>query len=207
MRNHANSSTAKSPKKAQPAVRTTKNIRVDLTHLDGDIMFPRQCIRLHFRHHGGNRATAGGQRGIGTLHHALNSDFFVPDERFSLAGDLISQQSTGEGVNSTSSAHTFFSCAQLVSAVVRVSCPVVVITGTHPRTCVGQGRKAPDCSATLCPAQNRHASSRNAIRYTSLEHLHLTSHVHSFLDTDTTYLIFLRSSFPRDTTLRRSTST
>ena len=49
--------------------KATKIIRTDLNHLDGHILFPRQCIRLHLRHHGGNRATAGGQRGSGTLHH------------------------------------------------------------------------------------------------------------------------------------------
>ena len=53
----------------------TKNIRIDLIHLGGNIMFPRQSIRLHLRHHRCNRATAGGQRGTGTLHHGVNSDF------------------------------------------------------------------------------------------------------------------------------------
>ena len=35
----------------------------------------------------------------------------------------------------------------------------------------------------LCLAQNRHISSRNVIRYTSLEHYTNTWHVHSFPDT------------------------
>ena len=39
------------------------------------IMFPRQGILL-LRHPGGNRPTAGGQHGIGNLHHGVNRDFF-----------------------------------------------------------------------------------------------------------------------------------
>ena len=47
---------------------------------------PPQCIRLHLRHHDGNRAT-GGQHGTGTLHHGVHSDFLnVPDETFRLPG-------------------------------------------------------------------------------------------------------------------------
>ena len=59
----------KSDKGPTNSSKATKNIRIDLIRLDGNIMFPRQCIRLHLHHHGGNRATAGGQRGKGTLHH------------------------------------------------------------------------------------------------------------------------------------------
>ena len=60
--------------------KASKSIQIDLTHLDGNIMFPPQCIRLHLRHHNSNRATTGGQHGIGThgnLHHGANSDFFI----------------------------------------------------------------------------------------------------------------------------------
>ena len=50
-------------------------------------MFPRQGILLLLRHPGGNRPTAGGQHGVGNLHHEVNSDFVVPDWRGSLAGN------------------------------------------------------------------------------------------------------------------------
>ena len=65
----------KSGKGPTSSSKATKNIRIDLIHLDGNIMFPRQCSRLHLRHHGGNRATAGGQRGTWTLHHGVNTFF------------------------------------------------------------------------------------------------------------------------------------
>ena len=68
----------KSDKGPTSSSKATKDIRIDLIHLDGNIMFPPQCIRLHLRHHDGNRAT-GGQRGTGTrgnLHHGVNSFFF-----------------------------------------------------------------------------------------------------------------------------------
>ena len=54
-----------------------------------DIWMDILCSRdtafvFSLRHHGGNRA--GGQRGTGTLHHGVNSDFFsiVPNETFRL---------------------------------------------------------------------------------------------------------------------------
>ena len=85
-----------------------------------EILCSRHNAFVHLRHRDGNRAT-GGQRGTGTrgtLHHGVNSFFFVK-KKFqmkdsSLAGNLISWQSTGikkESVTSTPTAHTFFSCA------------------------------------------------------------------------------------------------
>ena len=95
----------KSDKGPTSSSKATKNIRIDLIHLDGNIMFPRQCIRLHLRHLGGNRASAGGQRGTGQLHH-----FFVPDETLRLL-EILSSVNRRRGVKSTPIAHTFFSCA------------------------------------------------------------------------------------------------
>ena len=40
----------KSDKGPTSSSKATKNIRIDLIHLDGNIMFPRQCIRLRLRH-------------------------------------------------------------------------------------------------------------------------------------------------------------
>ena len=109
----------RSDKGAINSSKVLKNTHIDLMLLqDGDTIFLPQRIRLHLRHHDGNQAVTFGQHGTGThgtLHHGVNSDYFiVPDERFSLAGNAICQQSTA-GVNSTPSAHTFFSCAQFVS--------------------------------------------------------------------------------------------
>ena len=84
----------KSDKGPTNSSKATKNIRTDLIHVDGNIMFPRQCIRLHLRHQGGNRATAGGQRGT----HGANSVFYRSRRDISLARQLIAWQSTEEGV-------------------------------------------------------------------------------------------------------------
>ena len=44
---------------------------------DGHIMFLRQPRVLLLLHHpGGNHPTAGGQHGIGTLHHGMSNSFF-----------------------------------------------------------------------------------------------------------------------------------
>ena len=53
----------------------------------------------------------------GNYHPGLNSDFFFDcsSDVISLAGNLISWQSTGEGVNSTPTAHTCFSYSHLVT--------------------------------------------------------------------------------------------
>ena len=65
----------KSDKGPTSSSKGTKNIRKDLIHLDGNILFPRRCIRIYLRHCGGNWATAGGQGGTGSLYHGVNSDF------------------------------------------------------------------------------------------------------------------------------------
>ena len=174
----------KSDKGPNSSSKATKNIRKDLIYLDGNIMFPGQCIRLHLRHHGGNRATAGGQRGSGTLHHGVNSDFFkiVSDDTFRMAEtySLGNRRGWRRGVTRTPTAHTLFSCVLCQRA-----CPSLLSllffrfqSSRHAwtsRTCVAQGLKVQDWSASLCLAQNRHISSRNVIRYTSLEQytLHL----------------------------------
>ena len=86
-----------------------------------------------------------------------------------------------------------FSCAQESAFVVRVSCPVVVITGTHSRTRVAQGPNGSRLERIFvsCP-KKRHISPRNVILHTSLEHFTHTWHMHSF--PNTIYLIFLGSS-------------
>ena len=111
-------SSATSPTKAQSAVWRPC---IDLMLLqDGDTFLLPQRIRLHLRHHDGNQAATCGQRGTGSrgnLHLGVNFFFFSKKKKkpfqmsdFSLAGDLISWQSVG-CVNSTPSAHTFFSCS------------------------------------------------------------------------------------------------
>ena len=97
----------KSPTSSSKA---TKNIRKDLIHLDGHI-FPRQCIRLHLRHPGGNRATAGGQRGSGTLHHGVNSDCLKSFQMRHFACRKFNLLAIDGNVTSTPTVHTFFSCA------------------------------------------------------------------------------------------------
>ena len=106
----------KSDKGPTSSSKATENIRLDLIHLYGHIMFPPQCIRLHLRHHDGNPAT-GGRRGTGTrgtLHHGVNSFCQVPDERHFACRkfNLLAIDGREErGVISTPTAHTFFSCA------------------------------------------------------------------------------------------------
>ena len=71
-------------------------------------MFPRQCIRLHLRHHCGNRATAGGQHGTWTLHHRVNSVFEKKTfQTRHFACRKFNHLAIDGGVNSTPSAHTF----------------------------------------------------------------------------------------------------
>ena len=74
---------------------------------------PATIHSSYLRHHGDNRAIAGGQCGIGTPHHGVNSDFFSSFQmrhfacrKFNLLGI-----DRGIGVISTLTAHTFFSCA------------------------------------------------------------------------------------------------
>ena len=98
-------------------------------------------------------------------------------------------------VKSTLIAHTFFSCALCQRA-----CPSLLSqlffalqSSRHAltsRTRVAQAQHEVLRSVS-CP-KNRHISSRNVIRYTSLEHDTCTWHVHSFPDTN--YLTFLGSS-------------
>ena len=142
----------KSDKGPTSSSKATKNIRMDLIHLHGKILFSPQCIRLHLRHHDGNRAT-GGQRGTGTrgtLHHGVNC--FLKKKSFqmkdiSLARNLISWQSTGErrGVISTPTAHTFFSCAFCQRACPSLLSPLSfrLQSSRHAltsRTCVAQAQ-------------------------------------------------------------------
>ena len=77
MRKRTNSSTRTSPTKGPTSsLKVTKRTRIDLIHLGGGIMFPRQCILpLPLRHPGGKSQTAGA-RGTGQLHHGVKSDFF-----------------------------------------------------------------------------------------------------------------------------------
>ena len=119
-------------------------------------MFPRPCIRLHLRHHGGNRATAGGQRGTGQLHH-----FFGPDETLRLL-EILSSGNRRRGVKSTPIAHTFFSCAFCQRA-----CPSLLSQLFFK---LQSSRDALTSRTRVAQAQNRHISSRNVIRYTSLVH-------------------------------------
>ena len=65
----------KSDKGPTSSLKVTKRTRIDLIHLGGGIMFPRQCIfPLHLRHPGGKSQIAGGC-GTEQLHHGVNSDF------------------------------------------------------------------------------------------------------------------------------------
>ena len=99
--------------------KATKNIRVDLVHHDGNIMFPRQCIRLHLRHHGGNRATAAGHRETGTLHHGRNCDLLSFQMRH-FAFRKFSLLAIDGCVISTPTGHTFH--AHIVSVLVPACC-------------------------------------------------------------------------------------
>ena len=115
-----------------------------------------------------------------------------------------------ETVISTPTAHTFFPCALCQRACPSLLSRLIFIlqSSCHAltsRTRVAQGPSTTWSFAYLCLAQNRHISSRNVIRYTSLEHYTYTWHVRSF--TDTTYLAFLGSFSRWASTLRRSTST
>ena len=66
----------KSDKGLTSSLNVTKRTRIDLIHLGGGTMFPRQCIlHLLLRHPGGKSQTAGG-RGTGQLYHGVNSDLF-----------------------------------------------------------------------------------------------------------------------------------
>ena len=98
-------------------------------------------------------------------------------------------------VNSTPSAHTFFSCSfcqracpSLLSQLFRLQPHCHALT---PRTCVAQGAHC------LCLAPKK------VIRYTSLEHCTCTGHVHSILIFDT---IFLTPTFQPASTMCRSTT-
>ena len=69
----------KSDKGASSSLKVTKRTRIDLIHLGGGIMFPRQyIILLPLRHPGGKNQTVGGTR---QLHHGVNSDFFSRSNR------------------------------------------------------------------------------------------------------------------------------
>ena len=173
---------------------------------DGDtILLPQ---RIHLRHHDGNQAATCGQLGTGTrgsLYPGVNSDFFiVPDESFvfRLPVNLNYWQSTGVK-QYIYRAHVFLmrilsAClSQLAVTVVQVD--TATLSRTDPTHRVAQDRGA-HC---LCLTQTRHISSRNGIRYTSLEHHTYTGRMHSFLIFDT---IFLTSTFQPASTLHRSTT-
>ena len=75
----------------------------------------------------------------------------------------------------------------VVTVVLQVTVMSSRIDFTHTR-----GSSKTWSFIVLCLAQNRHISSRNVIRYTSLERYTYTWHVHCF--PDTTSLTFLGSS-------------
>ena len=104
----------KSGKGGTNSLKDMKNTHIDLMLLQdgGAINFLPQRIHLHLRHHDGNRAATCGQRGTGTrvnLHPWSEEWFFIVPEWviFSLAGNLISRQSTGRCNKSTCRAHVF----------------------------------------------------------------------------------------------------
>ena len=92
------------------SLQVTKRTRIDLIHLGGGIMFPRQCILPFPLHHPGGKSQTVGGRGAGQLHHGVNSDFLVPDETFRLP-EIQSPGNRRGVVIITPTAHTFFSCA------------------------------------------------------------------------------------------------
>ena len=84
----------------------------------------------------------------------------------------------------------------LTRTVVSVCCRIFLSSGGHHRNSLIHAHAWLKHNLTLCAlclAQNRHISSCNVICYASVEHCTFTRHEHSFLDTDTTYLTFLRS--------------
>ena len=193
----------KSDKGPTTSSKATKNIRKDLIHLDGDIMFPRQCIRLHLRHHGGNRLTAGGQCGTGTLDHGVNSFKNSSGWDISLARFFL-LAIDGECNKYTYRAHVFLMrtlSACLSQPVVPVVLQVTVISSRIDFTHMCGSSTTWSFAYCVLP-KNRHISSRNVIRYTSLARYTYTWHVHSF---PWHYRTF-RSSSRWAATLRRSMS-
>ena len=104
-------------------------------------------------------------------------------------------QSTGgnEGVNSTPSAHTFFSCACWQRACPSLLSQLSRYVQPHSHALTPRTRVAQDSRWTLSVSctKNSHTSSRKVIRYTSLDY---TEHVHSFLIFDTVFLACLTST-------------
>ena len=176
------------------SLKAMKKAHIDLMLLqDGDTILIPQRIRLNLRRHDGNQAATCGQRGTGTrgnLHLGVSSVFLSSQNEcfLTLAENLISWQSTGEHLPRTRFLMLILSAclSSLLPQLFRFQPHCHVLT---PRTRVAQGAHC------LCLAQKRHTSSRNVIRYTSLEH--------SFLLFDT---IFLTSTFQPPSTLCRSTT-
>ena len=108
----------------------TKRIRIDLTHqLGGNIVFPRQGILLLLlRHPGGNRPTAGGQHGIGHLHHGVKSDFLSFHMRDFRLQEMQFPSNRWVCKQVTVRAHVFLMRTFVVQ--------VAVVTDTHFTSCL-----------------------------------------------------------------------
>ena len=177
-------------------MKALKNTITDLKlPQDGDtILLPR---RIHLRHHDGNQAANCGQLGAGirgTRHPGLNSFFFLLSlfrDVISLAGDLISWQSTGVCRQHTHRVHDFLMhscCTDLFLLVVRVYSHILTSC-----TCMAQVTKHIVCVSP----KNTHISSRNVVHLATFDD---TKHGHSFLS-------FPEPVFQRAEPLRRSTAT
>ena len=105
----------------------------------------------------------------GNVHPGLNSEFFFDcsSDVLSLAGNIITWQST-VGVNSTLTAHTFFSC----TVVVQSSCHWLHAQISR----ITRGSRITEHIVSVFP-QNIHTSWRNVLRHASLDD---TMHGHSF---------------------------
>ena len=115
---------------------------------------------------------------------------------FWLARKIISWQST-VGVNSTPTAHTFFSCAACSACLAHSQCHAQIVTHTR-------GSRLSPLSVS-CP-KNTHTSLCHVTLCTSLEHHTFTWFRHSFLVFDRVLITRRISLSERDTILRRSTS-
>ena len=158
-------------------------------------VFPRQRIRLHIRHHGCNRATAGGQRGTGTLHHGVNSDFYSFQMRHFACRKYNLLAIDGECHKHTHRAHVFLMStlsAYLSQPVVAVVLQGTVILShvdfTHTR---GSSTTWSFAHCALPKIVTSHHATSYFTPHLSINYTY-TWHVHSF--PDTTYLTFLGSS-------------
>ena len=138
MRKRTNSSTTTSPTGPTSSLKVTKTTRIDLIHLGGGIMFPRQ---FSLSSSSSWRQKSDSWRASGQLHHGVKRDFYslVPDETFRLP-EIQSPGNRRGGVICTPTAHTFFSCAvcqrscpSLLSQFVLLVVSHLVIDSTHTR--------------------------------------------------------------------------